>query len=279
MSNEQIYVPTLNTETISKANQTSSESLIDSNDWLPHANTLLSKEVLENNDWLLWAAYHASKVSSQMSKITPSMALPLFREPAHSPMMIYHGMNVIAAITKHLNPNQSPVLVMDQPLFTLGKKIQWEFPDTLGEDKFVLMLGTMHTEKMMLEMLGHWLNGSGWTAVLTNSGIASSGVAQSLIGVSHLTCTRYFHQVTSLALYSLLLEAYGEYLVATTDDPPMNFKDWQNKQKLDQPQFLFWHQTMELELTLLQFVKSLRTADFKLYLEVLKNILPWVFLL
>ena len=50
LSKDKTYVPTLNVDTPPEANQTFSESLIDSNDWLTHANTLLSKEVLENND-------------------------------------------------------------------------------------------------------------------------------------------------------------------------------------------------------------------------------------
>ncbi|KAK3741022.1 hypothetical protein RRG08_005712 [Elysia crispata] len=64
----------------------------------------------------------------------------------------------------------------------------------------------MHTEKMVLEMLGDWLEGSGWATALTNSGIASSGVAESFIGVSHLTRTRYYHQVTALALILFFFE-------------------------------------------------------------------------
>ena len=95
--------------------------------------------------------------------------------------------------------------------------ILWKFPDTHGENKFVVMLGAMHTEKMVLEMLGNWLEGSGWTTALTNSGITSSGVAESFNGVSHLTRTRYFHQVTALALYTIFLRAYDEHLASTTE--------------------------------------------------------------
>ena len=104
---------------------------------------------------------------------------------------------------------------MNRSHFTLAKKIQWKFLDTHGDNKFVVMLGAMHTEKMVLEMIGNWLEGSGWTTALTNSGITSSGVAESFIGVSHLTRIRYFHQVTALSLYTLLLRADDEYRVST----------------------------------------------------------------
>ena len=35
----------------------------------------------------------------------------------------------------------------------------------------------------------------------------------------------------------------------------------------------------QLQPTALEFVKALRTADFKLYLEVLLQLMPWVFAL
>ena len=66
----------------------------------------------------------------QLAGITPSMMFPLFRETAHGNMMIYHGMNVIIAVSNHLNPRQTPIMTVDQPLFTIAKKIQRKFPDT-----------------------------------------------------------------------------------------------------------------------------------------------------
>ncbi|KAK3758979.1 hypothetical protein RRG08_005605 [Elysia crispata] len=50
-------------------------------------------------------------------------------------------------------------------------------------------------------------------------------------------------------------------------------------QTFSQPHFLYCYQTSELQLTALTFVKALRTADFKLYLEVLLQLIPWVFAL
>ncbi|CAL8342969.1 unnamed protein product [Arctogadus glacialis] len=54
--------------------------------------------------------------------------------------MIHHGMNLVKKNTEHLNPQQVPVMVVDQPLYDLAKKMQWTFPDIFGEDKFVVML-------------------------------------------------------------------------------------------------------------------------------------------
>ena len=75
----------------------------------------------------------------------------------------------------------------DQPLFTLAKPLQWEFPDSdIAEDKYLVMLGAMHIEKMMWAVSGDWLQCSGWTTGVTNSGVTISGTAQSYIGVPYL---------------------------------------------------------------------------------------------
>jgi len=42
-----------------------------------------------------------------------------------------------------------------------------------------------------------------------------------------------------------------------------------SRQKEIEPQFLYWQCGMELELSTLQFVKSIRTADFDLFLETI----------
>ena len=82
-------------------------------DWLTHAHQFLQQETLDHNDWISWAAYNAVKYGQQPRPITPSLML-LFRESAHSPMMIYHGMKVIiCAVNNHINPGQNPVLVVD----------------------------------------------------------------------------------------------------------------------------------------------------------------------
>ena len=257
------------------------ETLKDVYEWLTHAHGALEVWAMDSctTKWISWAAYFANKFGPPLAPVTPSMMLPLFREAAHSPMMVFHGMNIVAAVTKQLNPGQTLVMVVDQPLFTLAKKIQWKFSDILGEDKFVVMLGALHTEKMLYEVLGDWLEGSGWTSLLSVGGVASSGVANSMIKVTHLTRTRYMHQVTALALYSLLRQAHREYLTTTIEDEPLELDDWTKCQRVREPHFLYWHQTLELQLTVLQFVKSIRTASFDLYLETLEHLIPWVYAL
>ena len=50
----------------------------------------------------------------------------------------------------------------DQPLFALMKKVQWKFPERLGEDRLVVMMGSLHLEMSMWGAIRKLLENSGW---------------------------------------------------------------------------------------------------------------------
>ena len=70
------------------------------------------------------------------------------------------------------------------------------------------MLGGLHTEMVVWHTLGDVLEGSGWTAALTEAGVAPSGKADSFLRTVHLTGTRHAHQVTLLTMHNLQKEAF-----------------------------------------------------------------------
>ena len=78
--------------------------------------------------------------------------LPMWRDPSKYPAMIKHAMNKILEATEYLNPGQTAVVAMDQPLYAIGKKIQWHNPDGFGKN-FVVMMGSLH-----IEMAQSWCN-------------------------------------------------------------------------------------------------------------------------
>ena len=95
----------------------------------------------------------------------------------------------------------------DQPIYTIDKKLQWKYPDSvIGEDKFICMIGGLHVEKMLWCVSGDWLDGSGWTTLVSNSGVSKSGTAESHIGASHicqldiyfLCCCNTYHATKSI---------------------------------------------------------------------------------
>ena len=80
-----------------------------------------------------WAAYHASHQTAQDSPPTLGAMLPLFDEDSKSVAMIYHSMDVIKQAVQKLNPDQVPVITLDQPLYAIAKRIQWNWPEQYGE--------------------------------------------------------------------------------------------------------------------------------------------------
>ena len=61
---------------------------------------------------------------------------------------------------------------MDQPLYAVAKQTQWNFPEKYGERQFVIMFIGLPIEMAFLKAIGGWLEGSGWTAALTEANVA-----------------------------------------------------------------------------------------------------------
>ena len=153
--------------------------------------------------------------------------MPLFREVVHSAAMILHSMKIIKNAVEYLNPGQAPVICLDQPLFAIAKQIQWERKHIYGEDNVVIMMGALHIEMTALIVVGDWLKDSGWESVLVNANISTPGRVDAMLKASHVTRTRYAHQVTACVLYILQKRAYDEYVAVTDDNQePIGFHDW-----------------------------------------------------
>ena len=161
---EAIYVPRLGCDLPPIPAPSELEEIItDEYNWLQHANILLTNnEELSQNDWISWAAYNASINEPPSGPNTPSLMLPLFRENANDSSTMYHSLCLTIKIIRHLNPRQTPILEADQPLYALCKKLQWKFPSSVGEDECLLMLGAMHTEKMVYTLLGDRARINSW---------------------------------------------------------------------------------------------------------------------
>ena len=180
----------------------------DEEKWFDHSLQLLTKESLMKDYYVSWAAFHASLESDPLYPPAITTLLPLFYEKAATISMVKHGMDVLQSITAHINPGQIPVMAFDQPLFALAKFVQWCWLDTHGEERYIVMFGGLHIEMALWNTLGDLLECSGWTTALYEADVASSGTADSFLKASHLTRTRYAHQVTALALEKLQREAW-----------------------------------------------------------------------
>ena len=66
--------------------------------------------------------------------------MPFMLENAHATAYLNHVMNLVKEAVEHLNPNQTPVLTMGQLLSAKAKEIQWLWPDSFGNNKYVIMI-------------------------------------------------------------------------------------------------------------------------------------------
>ena len=139
-------------------------------EWLRHIN--LTADIV-SDEVVSWSAYHASQNGGPIVHVSVTSLMPLMHESAHSVATIKHSMDKIKEATHFLNPGQTPAMAVDQPLFALAKQIQWQWPNTYDEDKFIVMFGGLHIEMAALRLLGDLLKGTGWTGALTDYSLCS----------------------------------------------------------------------------------------------------------
>ena len=162
-------------------------------------------------------------------------------------------------------------MAFDQPLFALAKFVQWCWPETYGEQHYVVMFGGLHIEMAIWNTIGDFLQDSGWTAALCEAEIASSGTAESFLKSSHLTRTRHGHQVTALALSQLQYEAWKSM---TSEE---GFHDWKKRMVSSSPSFQYWNIVLDFEILAFTFIRAHRQKSFDFFVKSLESLAPWFF--
>ena len=122
--------------------------------WLEEVREIMLHNTFEGDEALSWAAYHAScQPSDKDNRQGITSLLPLFYDEAKSVAMIRHSMDVVKQALEILNPAQVPVVTFDQPLYAIAKNIQWSWPESHGENHFVVMFGGLHIEMTALKVI------------------------------------------------------------------------------------------------------------------------------
>ena len=135
--------------------------------------------------------------------------------------MTHHCFEVIHGAVQYVNPDQIPVMRMDQPLFAKMKQLKWSMGTMYGENKFMLLFGGIHIQ-LTHKCLGHWMEGSGWVEVIRESKLASAGVDESFLKSS-------FMPTRALLVYlHILMNRAHEDQVSNTPckDPTVSFETW-----------------------------------------------------
>ena len=190
--------------------------------------------------------------------------------------MFKHSMLLGKAVTEHSNPGQTPVQGMDQPIYAIAKQIQWKWTDTLGGDKFVLMLGACWWKQ--LRDSWYLVDGSGFSYVISEAGVLTSCCAETVSSPTpdhDLKRMQYVHQVFLLA-GSILKNETFEGLQAS--DSVCQKDEWDASMRNESRQFAYWSLVLDLEMLHCRFVRSLREGDFDLYVQVIDALCGWLFI-
>ena len=123
-------------------------------------------------------------------------------------------------------------------------------------------------------MIGKLLRNSGWSNILTQPQVLTSGRAQSVLYEHHIKRTRYAHQISVMGLYLLRQKAYDNYC-SVVEGPPESLEMWVQRSRTHKPMSMFWSTIVDLELLMCRFIRSLREGDFLLYVQVCDELCSW----
>ena len=122
---------------------------------MAHITTILQQDTLPQGEVITWLGYKSRLMSAESVKPRAEIGiLPHFQGNAASLSMMKHAMELTIKGTEFCNPGHIGVLEGDQPLYALAKKLQLKFPNSIGEDKLVMMMEALHIEDKAHQMIG-----------------------------------------------------------------------------------------------------------------------------
>lgn len=240
---------------------------------------------LEETAWLAsfssekqpWAEYFSCQ------RINPSVIdvdrtpgnhslMPLINEQISSLKAQYHIMNIVKKTSHFLNQHQVPIDVSDQPVFAYSQEIQLRYPDIFGYDKYITLLGDLHTEHTILQMHGLLIKGSGLDTALLHCKLSTEGTS-AIVDANDIKRARYCLQVTVIVIFEMLKVAHEK------SGSTLQVFEWLEEESKTSEMCFYWKLILNFEILALMFVRSIRQGDLDLYLATLYRFLPWFFAL
>ena len=116
-------------------------------------------------------------------------------------------------------------------------------------------MGGLHIEMAMLTLIGDWIDGSGWTYVMTSSNVTTEGCAVGLPKRSHISRGQRAHQVTAAALFIIIHRSNADYQLNTPADEQLHYDEWCKQMVVEHPYFDYRFKVLQLELLFIQFLR------------------------
>ena len=170
LNNDDVFVPKSADGHVRPTNNLVHSAKVKNEACVSHVAEVMQKGELIKGDVITWAGFNSQIRSDESIKPQAEVGiLPLFPDKAASPSMMKHTMEIVKENTEFINAGQTSVLGADQPLYAIYKQLQWQFPESRSEDKFVMKLGALHIDDNCQLMLGKMLRGSGWNMFRTRA--------------------------------------------------------------------------------------------------------------
>ena len=162
---------------------------------------------------------------------------------------------------------------LDQPLFSIAKKLQWLLEE-FGINNFVFVLGSLHVEMAMLSTLGDWFQDSSWLELLSGAKVMGTG-NQALLGGKEVSKTKYCHQVNAHVSNCLMKTAYEE-AVRHGESADVDMESCRKNMEKIHLTFQHWSLCLRMEMALFMFTRSIRSRNFVLYKYATDDLLKWM---
>ena len=118
-----------------------------------------------------------------------------------------------------------------------------------------------------LKVRGTWL-----TEILGDNDIDTIGLQTASVDVNHIHKSRYSVQLSVVAIYACLKEAYDK----SKSDLPLF--EWADDMSRSNHMFKYWLLILKFQINYLVFVRALREGDFTLFLEVIQQFVKCFFI-
>ena len=114
------------------------------------------------------------------------------------------------------------------------------------------------------------IKGSGLSEIMAQNKFSTIEMG-AVVDVNNIKRARYGLQLSLCAIFTKLEEAAGESLTS------MSAYKWLCMKSAKSEVYLYWKTVLELEISILVYIRSIREGNFKLYVETLRKLLKWFF--
>ena len=224
--------------------------------------------------------YHGTNISiihfvTEDNKISPpviNIILPLLRDKVHTLNMQAHCMLLNINPFKVLIEGQTPVKTCNQPLFALSMGDRYRNPKLFND--YAVQFGA-HIEQSFLGTHADLINGSGLLEIINHLNFTTIGLSglTAIADVSSIKRARYSMQITLSVLYSKLTEA--AQAMGSTKSP----YEWLSDQAKVSESCFYWKMILDFHIKFHVFIRSIREGNFDLYVESLRALIIWCFIM